>query len=46
VQRPLERGEAIIVFDPDAATTNIVPAGDGHYQPILRRQRPVVVTEP
>ena len=25
VQRQLERGEAIIVFDPDTATTNIVP---------------------
>jgi uncharacterized protein YheU (UPF0270 family) len=26
VQRRLERGEAIIVFDADAGTTNIVPA--------------------
>jgi uncharacterized protein YheU (UPF0270 family) len=26
VERQLERGEAIIVFDVDAATTNIVPA--------------------
>ncbi len=26
VQRQLERGEAIIVFDADAATTKIVPA--------------------
>jgi uncharacterized protein len=26
VRRQLERGEAMIVFDPDTATTNIVPS--------------------
>jgi uncharacterized protein YheU (UPF0270 family) len=25
IERQLDRGDAIIVFDPDAATTNIVP---------------------
>ncbi len=27
VRRQLERGEAVIVFDPDTETANIVPAG-------------------